>query len=454
LNTLRPIICNCLIFIVSRVQYSSMSHFSFRPRDSFEPSVPAARRYSKASSASLSRLLRQLSKNLKQRSSRTGGYSSFENDTRQRCIVKVRYGTGKGSLRAHLSYINREGAGKDGKRPETLGNATRDDITAAAVEKTRHFRMVISPENPQEFPLQLLARKLVQRIEYDTGYSLSWIAAIHENTEHKHLHLVIAGEDAHGQEVKFSRNYISERIREHARDILTEALGDRELPSKEEQLRRQVRANRVTSLDELIQSAGTKNGNVSAASLRAVTTPEKANAALARLQYFQQVGLAKRDGLNYTLSSEWKESLAVARRFASYFDAAKKLKYTPPSLLRLYSSQRDGRIVGRISAIGVIDELSTNNYLLIETIHGQAFYVPLFHRLHAVSVGDTIVLKERSAAGENPGGSEIEAKPKATTQVESMRLIDISFARLSEERLKVELRRLGARRSGFGLHIS
>jgi hypothetical protein len=36
-------------------------------------------------------------------------------------------------------------------------------------------------------------------------------------------------------------------------------------------------------------------------------------------------------------------------------------------MLQLYSPDRDGRILGSVSAVGLIDELSTNNFLLIET---------------------------------------------------------------------------------------
>ncbi len=55
-------------------------------------------------------------------------------------------------------------------------------------------RFLISPESAQGLDLQLLARTAVSRLESDIGASgLRWIAAIHRNTPHHHVHLVLAG---------------------------------------------------------------------------------------------------------------------------------------------------------------------------------------------------------------------------------------------------------------------
>ena len=247
-----------------------MKQFSFRPADSFEPSLPGMRRRGADTEKSLSRLFKQINA-LRSRPPRSYS-SSFgtANDKRQLCIVKVRYGRGSGSLRAHLSYIERKGAGKDGERPQLFGNSEKSDLAAAEASKLRHYRIVVSPETPENFPLSVLAKKLVQRIERDTGYSLSWVSTIHENTEHTHIHLVISGRDKNGLEVAFGRRYISSQMREHTRDILTEALGDRRPLPEAVRLKKEVRANRFTSLDEIIRTAGGTIGQVSAKSIRSI----------------------------------------------------------------------------------------------------------------------------------------------------------------------------------------
>jgi hypothetical protein len=55
-------------------------------------------------------------------------------------------------------------------------------------------RFLISPEVAQGLDLERLTRAAVSRLESEMGISgLRWIAAIHRNTAHHHVHLVLAG---------------------------------------------------------------------------------------------------------------------------------------------------------------------------------------------------------------------------------------------------------------------
>jgi len=427
-----------------------MRQFSLKPADSFRPSLPGLRRPRTDSVKSLGEFFKQINRLPSRRPRRHESAPGTIVDRRQLCVVKVRYGRGAGSLRAHLSYIQREGAGKDGERPELFGNSEKSELTAAGPGGLRHFRIVVSPEAPMHFPLSVLAKKLVGRIERDTGYSLSWVSTIHENTEHNHLHLVISGRDKNGREVAFCRKYISFQMREHARDILTEALAERRPLGEAERLKKEIKANRFTSLDEIIKTAGGTIGLTSAKSIRLSTTPERAEAAIARLRFLVEVGLASREGIEYRISPRWEESLAVSRRFTSFLEAARKLEFTPQSMLRLYSPNRDGRIVGRVSAVGLIDELSTNNYLLIETIDGKAFYVPLYRKPRGIAAGDSIALMKVP----HTDREETVSRKMPSASTTPMSLLDVRFARMPEEKLRAEVKRLGKNRSGFGLHLS
>src|SRR5258708_5902779 len=63
-------------------------------------------------------------------------------------------------------------------------------------------RFVISPERAVGLDLQELTRAAVARLESELGVDgLRWIAAVHRNTEHHHVHLVLAGlhEEAPGR---------------------------------------------------------------------------------------------------------------------------------------------------------------------------------------------------------------------------------------------------------------
>jgi len=55
-------------------------------------------------------------------------------------------------------------------------------------------RLIISPERSHGLDLELLTRAAMDRLAEETGSSdLRWIAAIHRNTAHHHIHLVVAG---------------------------------------------------------------------------------------------------------------------------------------------------------------------------------------------------------------------------------------------------------------------
>ena len=56
------------------------------------------------------------------------------------------------------------------------------------------YRLVISPERAAGLDLRRLTAAAVEQLELDSGITgLRWIAAVHRNTAHHHVHLVIAG---------------------------------------------------------------------------------------------------------------------------------------------------------------------------------------------------------------------------------------------------------------------
>jgi len=61
------------------------------------------------------------------------------------------------------------------------------------------YRMVISPEHAPGLDLRRLTTAAVRELERDSGGGLRWIAAIHRNTAHHHVHLVLSGMREDGQ---------------------------------------------------------------------------------------------------------------------------------------------------------------------------------------------------------------------------------------------------------------
>lgn len=77
--------------------------------------------------------------------------------------------------RALLAYISRS------LRSDEKGRAPR-----AA------YRMVLSPEHAEGLDLKALTRAAMEQLGRDAGGSPPWIAAIHRNTVHPHVHIVMA----------------------------------------------------------------------------------------------------------------------------------------------------------------------------------------------------------------------------------------------------------------------
>jgi len=78
----------------------------------------------------------------------------------------------------------------EGSQPQVF--RTRD---GRSMDRRRAVsRFVISPERAQGLDLEALTRAAVGRLESEMGVSdLRWIAAIHRNTRHHHVHLVLGG---------------------------------------------------------------------------------------------------------------------------------------------------------------------------------------------------------------------------------------------------------------------
>ena len=54
------------------------------------------------------------------------------------------------------------------------------------------YRMILSPERADGLDLKALTRAAMEQLERDTGDTPPWIAAIHRNTAHPHVHIVMA----------------------------------------------------------------------------------------------------------------------------------------------------------------------------------------------------------------------------------------------------------------------
>ena len=239
---------------------------------------------------------------------RAGGNARKPRTFNQRVAVRVSYSANKnpGQWKAHGRYVARESATQGGRAAHAGFNAAKQNLNIAATlgnwqraGDERLFKIIVSPEFGDRLNLQQHTRELMKRIERDLRAQLQWVAAVHHNTEHPHVHIAVRGIDDKGMPLRLPRAYIREGLRERAEEIATEALGYRSPADAQEARRRETLQNRYTSLDRILQW-----GNDGSSSHFAVTAnPNDASLGdsaqqlqkhlATRLMHLQRMGLAQ-----------------------------------------------------------------------------------------------------------------------------------------------------------------
>lgn len=321
---------------------------------------------------------------------------------RQRVTVKARVvrhkgtrsggGSASGALRKHVAYLERDGAGELSERGVAFnreGDVSREEVNALTERMTQdrhHFRFIVSPEAGDALDLKPYAQQLVGAMEQDLGTRLEWIGVAHYNTDNPHVHLLVRGRDEAGGDLVINREYLSHGLRLQAMELATRTLGPRLDVDIERAQRRDLKADRLTALDQTLarEAAAHAEGWVSA--LRAqngsLASERQRGLKLARLQHLEGLGLARelRAGV-WQLESDLVPRL---RELGSRGDIVKlihqRLRGSEPAIATvIFSKERppDAPVTGRVFDRGLADELHDRRYVLVEARDGKAYYVPL-----------------------------------------------------------------------------
>lgn len=302
-------------------------------------------------------------------------------------IVKLK-GQGLKAARLHLRYIQRDGVTREGL-PGELYDVEHDRADGKAFlercEEDRHqFRFIVSAEDATQYEeLRGFTRRIMARIEEDLGTRLDWVAVDHYNTGHPHTHIMLRGKDERGQDLVIARDYLSTGMRERAAEIVTLDLGPKSDREIEVNLTREVEQERFTSLDRgLLKEADSEGCVRSGATDRDVF---RQSLPAGRLQKLKRLGLAEEitPGL-WKLADGLESSL---RRMSERGDIIKTLhrEMTEKGLARAPSDYavhdpangQARRIVGRVVAKGLSDELNDRHYLIVDGLDGRTHYVDI-----------------------------------------------------------------------------
>ncbi len=176
-------------------------------------------------------------------------------------IVKARFTSfkrgGLGAAKAHLRYIQCDGVTLEGEKGQLYGPDADQMDARIFLERSEgdphQFRIIVAAEDGSEFhDLKPFIRSLMTQAEKDLGTKFDWVAVDHFNTGHPHAHIVIRGPDDKGDDLVIAWDYISQGLRECARDLATLELGPESADSFQKKLALEVDAERFTRLDRSI----------------------------------------------------------------------------------------------------------------------------------------------------------------------------------------------------------
>lgn len=347
----------------------------------------------------------------------------------RRVVVKARVvrhaASSVAALKKHLAYISRDSAVREDDHGRIFDgiedDVDRGDFADASKFDRHHFRFIVSPEDGREIAdISGFVRKLVSTMETDLETKLEWVAAVHDDTEHPHAHIVIRGKRDDGQDLVMPRDYIAHGIRARAEEFVYRELGPQTQLEKDVKRARQTGAEHLTEIDSSLKRMAAQDGtlNLDDAPLKYRSTNS------ARLKTLERLGLAQKIG-----GSNWLLARGFDRTLKEIGERRDIIKQLHRAL-----GDRQGRtvrpdadlakpITGRVLRTGMKGEGHDEPFLVLDTIEGEAILVRADRDL-----GDTTL---RS-------GMIVTAAPKAITPKPSDRTVQ-SIAEKNNGRYSEEL---------------
>jgi type IV secretory pathway VirD2 relaxase len=318
----------------------------------------------------------------------------------------VRHNARRATLKAHLSYLHREGVARDGEKARMFGPQTNDadvkGFTERCEDDRHHFRFIVSPEDATEMSdLKGHTRDLMSQVEKDLGTKLDWVGVDHWNTDNPHVHVILRGRADDGKDLVIARDYISQGMRARAQDLVTKELGPRTDLDVRRSVDNQIDAERWTRLDrQLVRDAG-QQGVIDLAPHPDRQPDEYLTQKVGRLRKLESLGLAHQLGPGQWVMAE--EAETTLRALGERGDVIKRMHraLTERGIERGASSyvlageSIGDPVIGRLLDRGLDDELKGTAYVVVDGIDGRAHHVKL---------------PDLDAAGDSATGSIVELR--------------------------------------------
>jgi type IV secretory pathway VirD2 relaxase len=349
----------------------------------------------------------------------------------RRVIVKARYAVIKagdlGTARAHLHYILRDGVTREGEAGQlyTAGDGHAD--AAAFLQRSENdphqFRFIVAPEDSGGITdLKPLIRDLVAQMEHDLDAPLDWVAVDHFNTGHPHTHLVIRGRDRRGRDLVMARDYIAYGIRARAQALITLELGPETEIERLRKLTKEVEQERLTRLDRKI--VGRAVDGIHTVTAAHASDAQQQSLQIGRLQTLERLGLATE-----LQPGVWRLDPGLELKLRALGERADTFKMLQRALrqagiergaadLAVFErGTRKAPLVGKIAGVGMVDEITDRNWVVIDALDGRAHYAELGRLTPSEVPSRGMVV---SLTGNRPTG-----KPTATPRLEVLSTVEL-----------------------------
>jgi type IV secretory pathway VirD2 relaxase len=318
-------------------------------------------------------------------------------------VVKLRGPKAAAAAAAHLRYVQRDGVTREGEQGRLYSTFTDDTDGKAFLERgegDRHqFRFIVSPEDgPALENLRGFTRDLMAKMEQDLRTHLDWVAVDHFNTGHPHTHVLVRGVTEDGKTLNIAGDYIAHGIRGRASEIMTQWLGPQSELEVQEQLAREVDADRLTTLDrrllgraqegvvDLRQEPGAWDGEGSYQQL-----------LISRARKLERMELAEREGpLAWRLAPDAEKTLRdLGRRrdiIATMHRAmtAAKLARRPELYVIDSLEAEQVPVIGRVVHRGPADDDHDRRCLVVDGIDGRTHYVDVGRSTEPTPIGSVV----------------------------------------------------------------
>jgi hypothetical protein len=208
------------------------------------------------------------------------------------------------------------------------------------------------------------------------------VAIDHFNTGHPHTHIVIRGRDDQGRDLVIARDYIGHGVRARAQTLMTLELGPESELERLQKLASEVEQERFTRLDRALLARA--KDNILVAGSAGELAPAHQTMQTGRLKTLERLGLAEERRLGvWALDAGLETKLRqLGDRADTYRMMERALKQAGierggPQLAVFERGRRTAPVIGKVIAVGLVDEITDRQYVIVDGADGRVHYAEL-----------------------------------------------------------------------------